>query len=83
MGQLRQFVASPASAGLRAFLNTFNDPMDDISAGSWVGRPACEPMIHRRKSISWHDLASREGDEVVEFRQLPLKKWKSVPQPNT
>lgn len=76
MGQERQLVASPAAVGLRALLKCSTDP-DEVTVLGMCGG-SLEPGVgeqrsQRRRSISWHDLVSRDGAVVDSLRQFPLK----------
>lgn len=71
----RQFVAEPASCGLRLLRKYLRDPVDVM----WEGRcgedaedGGGEQNIHMRKSMSWQDFVRREGADVDSLRQFPL-----------
>ena len=74
-GQERQFVALPAAVGLRVLLKYWRAPEEETVVGMWAG---CEDFgggeqsIHKRRSMSWHDLVRRDGADVDSLRQLPL-----------
>lgn len=73
-GQEKQFVAAPAFAGFREGLKWTSEPEDETVVGRWAVEVAeGEQRSQRRRSISWQHFVKREGADVEDLRQFPLK----------
>ena len=78
-GHDRQLVAIPAKAGFRDLLKYKREPEEDTLEGRWGGLDDDAGGVQsnqRSKSMSWHDLVSRDGP-IVSLRQLPLSSRQS------
>jgi hypothetical protein len=74
-------VALPASVGFRVLLKYCREPAELIKLGRCAGfdEPSGgEQRSQRRRSISWHDLASNDGAEVASLRQFPLSLIRDI-----
>ena len=63
-GHARQLVALPAKAGFRDLLKYNREPEEDTLEGRWGGLlddAGGEHSNQSSRSMSWHDLVSREG----------------------